>query len=254
MWVHNINPILAKLGPFEIRWYGLIFVIGFLIAFFVLLKTAEKKKLPNFQKNDAYNLILYLLIGIIIGSRLFEIIFYHPVYYLNNPMEVFAVWHGGLSFHGGLVGAVIVGLLYARTKKIRFYDLADLLAIPAAIGLAFGRIGNFINGELWGTTTNLPWCVKFPKAEGCRHPSQLYESAKNFIVFFILLVLDKKERKPGFIFWHFVLLYGIGRFLVDFYRVGEAYFLGIQTGQWLCVAMVLIAMIFIIKKKYYSFS
>ncbi|MBW2993566.1 prolipoprotein diacylglyceryl transferase, partial [Candidatus Woesearchaeota archaeon] len=217
MFIHNLNPVLAKLGPFEIRWYGVIFALGFIIAFLVLLKTAEKKKLLNFKKDDAYSLLLYLLIGIIIFSRLFEIIFYNLGYYINHPLEVFAVWHGGLSFHGGLVGAVIVALVFAKKKKVRFYDLADLLSIPAAIGLAFGRIGNFINGELWGTVTNLPWCVKFKGAEGCRHPSQLYESAKNFIVFFVLLALNKKQRKPGFIFWHFILLYGIGRFLTDFY-------------------------------------
>ena len=251
MWTHNINPTLLSLGPLHVRWYGVIFVLGFVLAFIVLLKAIEKKKLRNFRKDDAYALILWLLVGVMIGSRLFEIIFYHPVYYLRNPLEIFAIWHGGLSFHGGLIGAVIVGMLYARKKKIRFYDLADLLAIPAAIGLAFGRIGNFINGELWGTRTSVSWCVNFKGAEGCRHPSQLYESAKNFIVFFVLLALNKKDRKPGFIFWHFVLLYGIGRFLVDFYRVGEAYFLGIQTGQWLCIAMIAAALIFIIKEKYY---
>jgi len=251
MWTHNINPVLVQLGSFQIRWYGVIFVLGFILAFIVLLKAIEKKQLKNFKKDDAYSLILWLLIGIIIGSRLFEVIFYHPVYYFSHPLEIFAIWHGGLSFHGGLIGAVIVGILYARKKKIKFYDLADLLAIPAAIGLAFGRIGNFINGELWGTRTNVAWCVNFPEAEGCRHPSQLYESAKNFIVFFVLLALNKKHRKPGFIFWHFVLLYGIGRFLVDFYRAGEHYFLAIQTGQWLCIAMIIIAVIFIFKNNYY---
>lgn len=252
MWVHNINPTLLELGPFQIRWYGIIFVLGFIIAFLVLLKAAEKKNIQNFQKEDAYNLLLWLIVGIILGSRLFEILFYNPIYYLRNPSEIIAVWHGGLSFHGGLVGAVIVGLIYSRKKKIKFYDLADLLAIPAAIALAFGRIGNFINGELWGTKTNLPWCVSFPEAEGCRHPYQLYESAKNFIVFLVLLALSKKQRKPGFIFWHFILLYAVGRFLLDFYRVGEFYFLGIQTGQWLCIAMIIAAGIFIVKERYYK--
>ena len=183
--------------------------------------------------------------------RLFEIVCYDITYYIQYPSRVFAVWQGGLSFHGGLVGAVIVGLLYSKYKKIKFYELADILVFPAAIGLCFGRFANFINGELWGKITNLPWCVKFKRAEGCRHPTQIYESFKNALIFFILLFIRSFKPRKGFLFWHFILLYGIIRFLIEFLKPVGWYLLNLNTGQWLCLIMIAIAVIFIIKEKYY---
>lgn len=251
MLIHNINPVLASIGPFEIRYYGLIFALGFILAAIILYWFASKEKIKNLEKKDVFNLIIYLIIGILIFSRLFEILIYMPSYYFANPKEIIAVWHGGLSFHGGLIGAVIVGLVYSRYKKIKFYDLADILVFPAAIGLCFGRFANFINGELWGKITALPWCVKFQNAEGCRHPTQIYESFKNLAIFLVLLLLKRFKLKSGFLFWHFILLYGAIRFSIEFLKPVGWYFLSLNTGQWLCLIMIITAAAFIIKEKYY---
>jgi phosphatidylglycerol:prolipoprotein diacylglycerol transferase len=252
MFIHNINPVLLQLGPFQIRYYGVIFALGFALAAIMLYWLAGKRKIENFERKDVANFMIYLIIGLLFFSRLFEIVFYEPAYYFSHPLEMLAVWHGGLSFHGGLFGAVLVCLIYTRYKKVKFYDLTDILVIPAAIGLAFGRIANFINGELWGTVTNVPWCVKFKNAEGCRHPSQLYESLKNFFIFFTLLFLSRFKLKSGFLFWHFVLMYGAIRFFIEFVRYSEFHLLGLSTGQMFCIAMVITAVIFIIKEKYYK--
>jgi phosphatidylglycerol:prolipoprotein diacylglycerol transferase len=251
MLIHNINPTLVSFGPFEIRYYGLIFAAGFILAALILYWLASKNKIKNFDKKDVFNFILYLIIGVLIFSRLFEILIYEPAYYFSNPAEMFALWHGGLSFHGGLVGAIIVGLLYSKYKKVKFYDLGDILVLPAAIGLCFGRFANFINGELWGKITDLPWCVQFKGAEGCRHPTQIYESFKNLAIFFILLFLRRFRLKPGFLFWHFILLYGVIRFSIEFLKPVGWYFISLNTGQWLCLIMIITAVTFIIKEKYY---
>jgi len=251
MFIHNINPVLLSLGPFQIRYYGLIFALGFILAAFILYYFAKKDEIENFTQNDVTNFIVYLIIGVLIFSRLFEILFYEPAYYFANPAEIIAFWHGGLSFHGGLVGAIIVGLLYAKYKRVRFYDLADIIVFPAAIGLCFGRFANFINGELWGKISTLPWCVKFQNVDGCRHPTQIYETFKNLFIFFILLGLRSFKPRKGFLFWHFILLYGVIRFFIEFLKPIGWYFLNLNTGQWLCLVMIAIAVTFIIKEKYY---
>jgi len=250
MFYHNINPILLRLGPFEIRYYGIIFALGFILAYFFIYHLAKKREL-ELKKEDVADLILHLIIGTVIGARLFEIIFYNPAYYLSNPLEMFAIWHGGLSFHGGLVGAVIAGYLYSKKKKIEFYDLADITVIPLAFGLFLGRIANFINGELVGRVTNLPWCVKFQYYEGCRHPSQLYESFKNLVIFFVLWFVKDKKLKKGIIFWSFILLYSSIRFLIEFLKdPGEiGFILGLTMGQLLCIVMFGVGLYFFYKIK-----
>src|SRR3989344_5052686 len=176
MFYHNINPVLFSIGSLEIRWYGIIFVIGFLIAYFMIGYLAKRKAL-NLTKDDTADLLFYLVIGILIGARAFYVFIYNAGYYISNPLESLMFWHGGLSFHGGLVGAVIAAWIFCRKKKLSMLELGDIIVIPLAIGLCLGRIANFINGELVGMVTNLPWCVNFKGYEGCRHPSQLYESA-----------------------------------------------------------------------------
>ena len=187
VFIHNISPVLAHFSvfgiPLEIRWYGLFYVLSFLIAYFMIKYLAKQRKL-GITEDDVADLILYLLLGVVLGARLFYVIFYNPFFYLSNPLEIPAVWHGGLSFHGGLVGAIAAGWYFCRKKKISFYRLADIAVIPAALGLAFGRIGNFINGEVVGRITNLPWGVKFPGYEDFRHSSQIYESFKNLFIMF----------------------------------------------------------------------
>ncbi|MBU0627883.1 MAG: prolipoprotein diacylglyceryl transferase, partial [Nanoarchaeota archaeon] len=216
--------------------------------YFFVYHLAKKRNL-NLTKDDVADFIFYLIIGTVIGARLFEIIFYEPAYYFANPLEMIAVWHGGLSFHGGLVGAVLACYLYSRKKKVHFYDLADIVSIPLAFALFLGRIANFINGELVGRLTTLPWCVKFMNYEGCRHPSQLYESLKNLVLFSILWSIKDKKLKKGIMFWSFVLLYSTLRFFIEFVKdPGDiGFILGLTMGQLLCIAMFAIGLFFFVK-------
>ncbi len=250
MWIHSLNPVLLDLGPVEIRWYGLTYVFGFLLAAWFVHKYRHTVPL---EKEEVWDLILYVILGVLIGSRLFEV-FWDPSYYLSNPLNFFKVWNGGMSFHGGFVGILVALWLFARKKQRSFLQLADLLSFPAMFALALGRIANFINGELWGTVTNVSWCVDFSQnphvpnvPEGCRHPQQLYAAAYRFAIAGWLLFLTTKNKfKPGLIFWNFVLLEGIGRFIVDFWR--EDILWGPLTiGQWFSMVMVLVALYIIIK-------
>ena len=251
MFVDNINPTIVSFGPFEIRYYGLVYVIGFLFVYWLLRKNSKVIGL-SLEKID--ELLVYLLIGLLAGSRLFEAIFWQPAYYFAHPLRIFYIWQGGMSFHGALVGLIFAGWLFTRqNKKINFLRLADIISLPAMLILAFGRIANFINGELPGKITNVSWCVKFPSAPnpahriGCRHPSQLYESLHHFIAFFIMLPLSFKKFKDGFMFLIFILLYGIGRFITDFYRDDPNIIFGINLGQIFSLLMVFVAIYFLIK-------
>ena len=150
------------------------------------------------------------------GARLAHVIANYE-FYLNNPLNIFAIWNGGLAFHGGLIGLLIMSYIFSKKKRIHFYDLADIVVIPAVLALALGRMGNFLNGELYGKITNVPWAVKFQNAEGFRHPSQIYESLKNFFIFFTLWIIKNKNLPKGFLFWSFVTLYGILRFTIEYF-------------------------------------
>jgi len=246
MFYNNINPTLLKLGPFEIRYYGIIYVLGFILAFFFINYLAKEKEL-KLTKDDIWDLLFYIIIGTVVGARLLEILIYNPAYYFTNPLEMLAIWHGGLSFHGGLIGAVIAAYIYCREKKIQFYDLADIAVIPLAFALFLGRIGNFLNGELVGRITNLPWCVKFKNYNGCRHPSQLYESFKNLFIFFSLWFLKNKKLKKGILFWSFILMYSTLRFFIEFVRAPDeqiGFILGLTMGQWLNIIMFIVGIYF----------
>ena len=252
MFYHNINPLILKIGAFEIRYYGLIFVLSFLIGYLILVYLAKERKL-NLSKDDLSDLLLNLIIGIVVGARLFYIMFYNLKFYLSSPLEMFALWHGGVSFHGGLIGAIIAILFFCKKKKTSFYELADIVVMPVALGLAFGRIGNFINGELYGRITNLPWAVKFRGAEGFRHPSQLYESLKNFIIFGVLWFIRNKKLPNGFLFWSFITMYAGLRFIAEFFRepdpqLGFIIF-NLTMGQILSFAMFFIGIYFLFRLK-----
>ncbi len=248
MFYNNIDPVLIYLGPLEIRYYGIIYALGFVLAYIFLKKHGKDVKLAE---QDLDNLMLYLVIGIVIGARIFYILLYNLDFYLQQPLEMIKLWHGGLSFHGGLVGGIVAGLLFCRRKKLSFLKVADLISIPLALALFFGRIANFINGELYGRVTQAPWAVKFRDADGFRHPSQLYEAAKNAVIFMMLLVLRKKKLKDGMVFASFIILYGILRFFIEFFREPEVY-VGILTmGQLLSliVAIAGIMLLVIARKK-----
>lgn len=229
MLYQTLDPVAFSVGPFSIRWYGLIFAFGIFISFFILRHLARKRKL-NLSDRDFDELLVISVPSIIIGARLGSVIseFSH---YASSPLEIFAIWNGGLAFHGGLAGLVLSGIIFSRRKKISFYSLADLAVIPIALALSLGRIANFINGEFYGTPTSLPWGVKFAGVDGFRHPVQLYESFKNFLIFAALWLLRNKSLPPGFLFWLFIILYSGFRFITEFYKDLPALMLGFTWGQ-----------------------
>lgn len=243
MLIHNINPVLLSIGPFEIRYYGLFFVLGFVLAYFILNNLAKRKELP-LDKDDIADFILYIIVGTVLGARIFYVFVYNLPFYLNNPFQIIAVWNGGLSFHGGLIGAVIAALLFCKKKKIHFYDIADIAVVPLALGLALGRLGNFTNGELYGRITNVPWAMKFQDADGFRHPSQLYASFKDLLIFFTLWIIKDKKMPKGFMFWLFVIMYSAFRFTVEFFRQPDeqlGFIIGMMSmGQILSIIMFLV--------------
>jgi phosphatidylglycerol:prolipoprotein diacylglycerol transferase len=240
----NINPVLIKLGPFQVGWYGLMYVFGF-IASYLLVRYQMKKKSFGISGQELENLFVYLMLGLIIGGRLGYVLFYDLPVYLNNPLEIFAIWHGGMSFHGGLLGVLIVGIVFCWRHKRSFWKIADLFIVTAPIGLGLGRIGNFINGELYGRVTNVPWGMIFPKGGLLpHHPSQLYESAlEGGCLFVILWFLKDKKLPSGGLLAVFLFVYGIFRFFVEFFREPDqqlGFILGPLTmGQLLSSLMII---------------
>jgi phosphatidylglycerol:prolipoprotein diacylglycerol transferase len=248
MFYNNIDPVLINIGGLEIRYYGVLFVAGLIISYF-LVSYLVKKRGTNLKPGEVEELFVYAIVGIIVGSRLFHVFVYNYAYYASRPLEIFAVWQGGLAFHGGLIGLIAAGYVFCRKKGVSFYEVADIVAIPAAIGLGLGRISNFINSELYGKITTVPWAVKFQGVDGFRHPSQLYEAAKNFFIFGVLWSLKSKILPRGFIFWLFITLYGALRFAIEFYKETETFFLGLSLGQILSAAMLITGLTMLAKLK-----
>lgn len=245
--IHLLNPVLLHLGPIQVRWYGVLYALGFVLGYFILIRLAKEKKF-SLSKDDIGDLVFYLILCIVLGARIGYILFYNLSYYVSSPLEILALWHGGLSFHGGFIGAIVAIYLFSRKKKLHFYEISDMVVVPAALALALGRIGNFINGELYGRITNVQWCVDYSKntnlmekIEGCRHPSQLYESFYSFVMFAVLYLLSKKNLPRGVLTWGFVAMYGLFRTLAEFFRQPDAqvgFLLGGMTmGQLLSIPM-----------------
>lgn len=232
-----MDPVLVKFLGLEVRWYGLLMVIGFLLGYFILLRIRE-----DVSKAKIEEYLLYMLIGIILGARLGEILFYEPIYYFNNPIKIFYIWEGGLASHGALIGGVLANYLFCRKHKYSFYKMADKAVIPIALGAMFVRIGNFINGELWGRVTDSVFGVNVDGE--MRHPSQLYEAFKNLLIFCILLVLNKTKHKEGYMFWMFIFLFGVFRFIVEFWKDWPAYG-GLTQGQWFSIPLILLGIYFL---------
>ena len=247
MYIHNINPTILQLGPLEIRWYGLVYVLGFFLAVYWLDYLRKKNQL-ELSKEEVWDFVFYLMLGILIGARVF-MIFWQPQDFLFKPWNLFKVWQGGMSFHGGFAGSVIAAWWYSKKKNLHFWKIADALSVPAIFTLALGRIANFINGELIGRVWNGNNCVVFPQDPACRHPSTIYASGKRFLIFGWLAYLTlKKEFKPGFIFWNLVFFEGLGRIIVDFYREDILYY-GFSMGQWFSLIMVVVA-VWVFRKYY----
>ena len=214
-----IDPVFLHIGPLQFRWYGLMYVLGFIATYFILKSESRRKQLPLFN-DDISDLVFYCAMGVVLGGRIGYILFYNLVFYLDNPLRIFAVWEGGMSFHGGFLGVTTALLLYSHRKKIPFFDLIDMAALCAPVGLGLGRLGNFINAELYGRQTDVPWGIVFPGGGDMpRHPSQLYEAFLEGLVLFLMVKFAaRSSSKTGVPGWTFVAGYGLFRFIIEFFR------------------------------------
>lgn len=250
MLVHpNIDPVAFSIGPFfsigplQVRWYGLMYLAGFAAAWWLGLRRISKGLAPV-TRQQFDDMLFFAVIGVILGGRLGYILFYKPAEYLAHPLKIFAVWEGGMSFHGGLLGVMLAMAFVARRHKIGYLRLMDFVAPLCPLGFATGRMGNFINGELWGRVTDLPWGMVFRGAgDAPRHPSQLYEFALEGIALFVLLWwFSSKPRPAGQVSGLFLLGYGAFRFIAEFGREPDSFLgflaLGMTMGQWLCLPMI----------------
>jgi phosphatidylglycerol:prolipoprotein diacylglycerol transferase len=222
MFINNFDPVALQIMSFEIRWYSLAYIAGIIIGWLLCKKILIQKSDIN-EKFDDY--ITYLVIGMIIGGRLGYIIFYNFSYYINNFFDIFKVWEGGMSFHGGLIGIIIASILFTKKHNQDSFLYMDLVSLVAPIGIFFGRLANFINSELYGTPTDIPWAVTFIQVDNLsRHPSQLYEAILEGIILFIILMYFKNKdylKKPGLISGLFLIFYSIFRFFIEFVRVPD---------------------------------
>lgn len=238
----NLDPVAFALGPFEVRWYGLAYVLGFILVALILWRTAKRWKL-DINSDAVLTVIFCGIIGIIFGARLGYVLVYGNGYYLAHPAEILAFNQGGMSFHGGLVGGLLSGIVSAKITRIPYLTLADLCCIGAPLGLFFGRCANFVNGELWGAPTDAAWGVVFGGSAGMvpRHPSQLYEALlEGLVIFIVLFALSRKmpPRPRGTFLGLFLVLYGCFRFLIEFVREPDVQ-LGYLWGGWLTMGQVL---------------
>ena len=222
MFINNFDPVAFQIMSFEIRWYSLAYITGIIIGWLLCKKILIQKSDIN-EKFDDY--ITYLVIGMIIGGRLGYIIFYNFSYYINNFFDIFKVWEGGMSFHGGLIGIIVASILFSKKNSQDSFLYMDLVSLVAPIGIFFGRLANFINSELYGTPTDIPWAVTFIQVDNLsRHPSQLYEAILEGVILFIILMYFKNKdylKKPGLISGLFLIFYSLFRFFIEFVRVPD---------------------------------
>ena len=245
MLIHpQIDPIAFSIGPLAVRWYGLMYLAGFGAGWW-LGQRRIKRGLAPITRQQFDDLIFLAVLGVILGGRLGYVLFYKPGYYAAHPLEIFAIWQGGMSFHGGLLGVMLAMWMAARRYRIHFLSLTDFVAPLCPLGLAAGRIGNFINGELYGRVTDLPWGMVFRGAgDAPRHPSQLYQAAlEGFALFALLWWFSSRPRPRGQVSALFLIGYGTFRFIAEFSREPDAFLgllaFGLTMGQWLCVPMIL---------------
>jgi len=221
MFINNFDPVALEIFSLEIRWYSLAYIMGILIGWFLAKKFLIGKNI--YTRFDDY--ITYVIIGLILGGRIGYVLFYNLGFYINNPLDVFKLWQGGMSFHGGVLGIIIASILFAKKNNDDVYEYLDVIALVAPIGIFFGRLANFINSELYGYETNLPWGVKFVQVDDLyRHPTQLYEAFfEGFVLFFVLLFFRKKERFKiaGILSSFFLIFYSIFRFVIEYFRVPD---------------------------------
>jgi len=246
MLVHpQFDPIAIHIGSFGIHWYGLMYLAGFLTFLWLGRKRIAILNNPQINTKLLDDLLFYGVLGVILGGRLGYVLFYKAGYYSAHPLEIFAVWQGGMSFHGGFLGVLVAMAWLAHKRQLRLLQLTDFIAPLVPPGLAFGRLGNFINGELWGRPTDVPWAMIFPKVDNLpRHPSELYEfSLEGVLLFALLWIYARKPRPVGAVSGLFLVGYGSFRFLVEFTREPDDFLgllsLGMSMGQWLSLPMVI---------------
>jgi phosphatidylglycerol:prolipoprotein diacylglycerol transferase len=243
-----IDPVALRVGPLSVRWYGLAYVAAFIVAGLVMHWLVKRWKL-NISDDDQLTILIAAVIGVILGGRLGYVLVYGGTFFLTHPARILAIWDGGMSFHGGLAGILIAGVVVSRTMRIPWLTLCDLGSVGAPVGIFFGRLANFVNGELWGRVTNVWWAMVFPNADSLpRHPSQLYEALLEGLVLFAVMVwfATRKPNPPrGAVLGWMLTLYGVFRIFVEFFRQPDLqmgakgfFALGVTTGQLLSVPMV----------------
>lgn len=250
----DFDPVAFSIGPLVVRWYALAYLVGLIGGWKWCMVLAKRDKTaPRPELFDAF--LSWAVVGVIVGGRLGYVLFYNPSQYLAAPLDALKIWHGGMSFHGGLVGVGLAAYAFTRAKKAPFLSFTDLLACVAPIGLGLGRLANFVNGELFGRETNVPWGVVFPRGgQVPRHPSQLYEAlAEGLILFVILFFLSRRkdiQKRKGFLSGIFLILYGIFRFFIEFFREPDPQlgflFAGATMGQLLCLPMIAVGSVLLV--------
>ncbi len=243
----QIDPVIIHLGPLAVRWYGLMYILGF-IAAYIFIQRQKPARAIGLQGAVLQDLFVYLILGLVVGARLGYVVFYQYaawLYYIQNPLAIIAVWEGGMSFHGGMLGVVAAIWYFSFRRNLPFWCVADSVAVVAPIGLGLGRIGNFINAELYGRVTSMPWGMVFPEGGSLpRHPSQLYQAFfEGLLLFVILWILRKRDLPDGRVGAAFVFLYGLLRFFTEFFREPDSH-IGLlanflSMGQILCIGMML---------------
>ncbi len=256
MLIHpDFDPVAVRLGPLAVRWYGLMYLIGFLGGQALGKLRVRQEAWLNWTVEQVDEFLTFVVFGVILGGRLGYVLFYKPLYYLDHLIEVPQMWQGGMSFHGGLLGVILASLWFARRHGKRWLDVTDFVAPLVTVGLGAGRLGNFINGELPGRITSVPWAMIFPHVDPYpRHPSQLYEAfAEGPLLFAVLWWFSRQPRARGAISGLFLLCYGSFRFVIEFAREPDNFLgllqWGLSMGQWLCLPMVVLGVILLLRSR-----
>ncbi len=251
------SPVLFEFGPIVIRWYALAYIVGLILGWRYCLYLTRHPRLL-IKESDIDDFLVWATLGVILGGRIGFVLFYQPQHFLSHPDEIPMVWKGGMSFHGGLIGVIVAMLLFARRRQLPFFQLADIVACATPIGLFLGRLANFVNGELFGRPTTVPWAMVFPNGgPEPRHPSQVYEALLEGLVLFILLFVvarfGKARRQMGLLSGLFFIGYGVFRIVGELFREPDAnlsYLVGGTTmGQWLSAPMILLGIVFVLARR-----